>query len=284
MRGRFAGERGTGAAGLGSGGGCFSSGVMMHVEVHGDGRAPHLLLVHGICSSRAQWRPNLGPLSEIATPVVVELLGHGRSAAPDDPEEYSVEAYVARFEAIREALGVECWAVCGQSFGAGLTMNYALAHPARISAQVFTNSNSALREIGPIPAPEQLAARVLAFQARGRPALEAMPFYPKRSGRLAPQVEDELVSDAALISLAGMALSTSYTVPGLSVRDRLADIATPTLLVNGRRERSFQAVRDLAAEKIAGIEVADLDGGHPVNLDCAEDFNAAVADFLARHP
>ena len=256
---------------------------MMHVEVHGDGRAPHLLLVHGICSSRAQWRPNLEALAEAATPVVVELLGHGRSEAPADPAAYSVAAYIARFEAIRASLGVERWAVCGQSFGAGLTMNYALAHPERVALQVFTNSNSALRETGPAPSPDQLAARVAAFGARGRAALEAMPFYPKRTGRLAPEIEEELVADAALISLSGMALGMGYTTPGLSVRDHLPEIETPTLLVNGRREKGFQAVRDLAARTIRGIEVVDLEGGHPVNLDCAEGFNAAVADFLARH-
>jgi pimeloyl-ACP methyl ester carboxylesterase len=257
---------------------------MMHVEIHGDGRAPHVLLVHGICSSRAQWRPNLEALAEHATPVVVELLGHGRSDAPDDPGAYSVAAYVERFETIRAGLGIERWAVCGQSFGAGLTMNYALRHPERVSAQVFTNSNSALRDAQPALAPDQSASRVAAIEARGRGAIEAMPFYPKPSGRLAPAVEGELVADAALISLAGMARGMLYTSPGLSVRERLGEIATPTLLVNGRREKGFQAVRDLAARQIAGLEVVDLEGGHPVNLDCAEDFNAAVADFLARHP
>jgi 2-succinyl-6-hydroxy-2,4-cyclohexadiene-1-carboxylate synthase len=257
---------------------------MMHVEVHGDGRAPHLLLVHGICSSRAQWRPNLPALAEVSTPVVVELLGHGRSASPDDADAYTVAAYIARFEAIRAELGAERWAVCGQSFGAGLTMNYALAHPGRVSAQVFTNSNSALREPLPMLAPEQLAARVAAIEARGREAIEAMPFFPKRTGRLAPEVEDELVGDAELISLAGMARGMTYTIADLSVRDRMGEIATPTLLVNGQREKGFQGVRDLAATAIPGLEVVDLEGGHPVNLDCAEGFNAAVAAFLARHP
>ncbi len=257
---------------------------MMHVEVHGDGRAPHLLLVHGICSSRAQWRPNLAALAQVATPVVIELLGHGRSASPAEPDAYTVAAYIGRFERIRAELGVVRWAVCGQSFGAGLTMGYALAHPARVSAQVFTNSNSALREPLPTLAPQQLAARVAAIEARGRDGLEAMPFYPKRTGRLAPAVEDELVGDADLISLAGMARGMTYTIADLSVRDRLADITTPTLLVNGRREKGFQAVRDLAAQEIASIEVVDLEGGHPVNLDCADGFNAAVVDFLARHP
>jgi len=151
---------------------------------------------------------------------------------------------------------------------------------------VFTNSNSALRETSatPTPTPEQLADRVIAFEARGRAPLEAMPFYPKRSGRLAPDVEDELVGDAALISVRGMAFGLSYTTPDLSVRERLGEITTPTLLVNGRREKGFQSVRDVAADEIAGLEVVDLEGGHPVNLDCAGGFNAAVVDFLARHP
>jgi pimeloyl-ACP methyl ester carboxylesterase len=254
---------------------------MMHVEVHGERRAPYLLLVHGICSSRAQWRPNLTALAEVASPVVVELLGHGRSESPADPDAYTVAAYIARFEALRTELGAERWAICGQSFGAGLTLNYALAHPERITAQVFTNSASGLGPVRPALGDEARRERAALFEARGRAALEAMAFYPKRTGRLAPEVEDELVADAALISLPGMARTVTVTVPGLSAADRLGEIAVPTLLVNGRREKSFQPLRDVAAARIPYIEIVDLEGGHPVNLDCASDFDAAVTGFLA---
>jgi 2-succinyl-6-hydroxy-2,4-cyclohexadiene-1-carboxylate synthase len=252
----------------------------LHVEVH-PGAGPPLLLVHGICSSRAQWRPNLAALSAVCTPVMVELLGHGRSQSPDDPAEYRVEAYIERFETIRADLGAERWAICGQSFGAGLTLNYALAHPDRISAQVFTNSASAL---GPRrPEPPDAAHRIAAFEARGRSALEAMAFYPRRTGRLAPEVEDDLVRDAELISVTGVAHSLMTTFPGLSVADRLDATSVPTLLVNGRREQRFQPLRDLAAKTLPGLEVVDLEGGHPINLDRADGFNAAVAAFLAAH-
>lgn len=252
----------------------------LHVEVH-PGAGPPLLLVHGICSSRAQWRPNLAALAQVATPVVVELLGHGRSDSPENPAEYAVEAYIARFEAIREALGAARWAICGQSFGAGLTLNYALAHPDRTSAQIFTNSASGIGPRRDVPS-EDPAARIAGFEARGRQVLEAMPFYPRRTGRLAPEIEDELARDAELISLAGMARTFAVTVPGLSVADRMDRIATPTLLVNGRREKSFQPLRDAAAAALPGLEVVDLEGGHPINLDCADAFNAAVRDFLGR--
>jgi len=253
---------------------------MMHVEVH-EGRGPHLLLVHGLCSSRAQWRPNLEALSRFSRPVVIEVLGHGRSESPTDPAAYAVEAYIDRFEALRERLGVDRWAACGQSFGAGLTLRYALARPERIIAQVFTNSNSALSPGDPPVSEEIRLARLAGFEDRGRAALEALAFYPKRTGRLPPAVEDELIADAALISLAGVANGLRYTSPGLCVTPRLSEIEVPTLLVNGRRERRFQPLRDHAAAAIPGVRIVDLDGGHPVNLDCADAFTDAVEALLA---
>jgi pimeloyl-ACP methyl ester carboxylesterase len=100
----------------------------LHVEVH-PGNGPYLLLVHGILSSRAQWMLNLEALSRITQPVVVELLGHGRSPAPEAPDPYRSEGYVRACEQIRRRLGVSEWLLCGQSLGAALTLKYALDHP-----------------------------------------------------------------------------------------------------------------------------------------------------------
>jgi 2-succinyl-6-hydroxy-2,4-cyclohexadiene-1-carboxylate synthase len=253
---------------------------MMHVEVSEGRIGPYLMLVHGLCSSRAQWRPNLAALEPFCRPVVVELLGHGRSESPDDPAAYTVAAYIARFEALRTELCAERWAVCGQSFGAGLTLSYALAHPERIVAQAFTNSSSALGPAYPAAGEAARLERFETFEARGRAALEAMPFYPKRTGRLPAEVGDELVRDAELISLHGVAQGLRYTSPELSVAARFGETRVPTLLVNGRRERRFQPLRDQAEKALPGLKIADLDGGHPVNLDCPEGFVAAVRDLI----
>ena len=252
----------------------------MHVEVH-EGQGPYLLMVHGICSSRAQWRPNLAGLAEVCRPVLAEVLGHGRSESPKDDLAYRVEVYRVRFEQVREALGVERWAVCGQSFGAGLTLGYSLAYPDRVVGQVFTNSNSALA-MPADPAREELRlARLAGFEDRGRAALEALPFYPKANGRLAPEVQAELMADAALIDLFGVAQGLRFTSPGLGVADRFGQTRVPTLLVNGRREKTFQGARDAAVAALPGLKIVDLEGGHPVNLDCPEGFNAAVTEFLS---
>lgn len=254
----------------------------LHVDVHGDGRLPYLLLVHGFLSSRAQWRPNIAALSAVCTPVTVDLLGHGRAASPADPDAYTVAAYVDRFEALRRDLGAERWFICGQSFGAGLTLRYAIEHPRRIIAQVFTNSISGLSQVSAGNA-EGRAARARAIAKGGRAALEAMPFYPKPSKRLPPEIWEDLVADADLLSPIGVAGAFQATIPQLCQADSLGQITVPTLLVNGTREAAFQPLRDLAAREIAGLEVVDLDGGHSVNLDNAAGFNAAVTDFIGRH-
>ena len=181
---------------------------------------------------------------------------------------------------MRAELGAERWAVCGQSFGAGLTLGYALAHPERIVAQAFTNSSSALGPAFPAAGDAARLERLEGFEARGRAALEAMAFYPKRSGRLPSEVEDELVRDAALISVHGVAQGMRWTSPNLSVAARFGETRVPTLLVNGRRETRFQPLRDQAVKTLAGLQVADLEGGHPVNLDCPDGFAGAVRALL----
>ena len=145
----------------------------LHVDVHsGDG--PPVLMVHGLMAGRALWSANIEPLRAVATPVVVELFGHGRSPSPQDARWYRPDAYVTQFESLRAELGVERWLLIGQSLGATLTLRYALDHPNRIIGHVITNSISALAErIGHDAEVEATAQRI---EALGRTGLAANRF------------------------------------------------------------------------------------------------------------
>ena len=249
------------------------------VDIH-SGEGPPLLLMHGFLSSRAQWRANLEALGRVCTPVTLELLGHGRSESPNDPDAYRVAAYLARFEAVRVMMGADRWFVCGQSFGAGLTLRYALDYPQRVIGQVFTNSLS-----GVLPTrgtPEAREAQADDIQLRGQAALEMMDHYPRPALRLPEAHWRGMLDDAALLSPVGVANGLRITAPELSVADRLGEITVPTLLINGRRETRFQPVREALANQIPGLEVVDLDGGHSINIARPDGFNAAAAAFIAK--
>jgi 2-succinyl-6-hydroxy-2,4-cyclohexadiene-1-carboxylate synthase len=257
--------------------------MKLHVEVEPGGRGPHLLLVHGFLSSRAQWRPNLAALKQHVRPVIVELWGHGRSPVPEDPAAYRVTSYIDAFEAIRRELGVDRWVVCGQSFGAGLTIRYAHSHPAHVVGQIFTNSVSALSAPGER---ESDAKRLLwadALERDGHSAIEALRFHPRFATRFASEVKREMLEDAALIQPAAIANAIRYTTPQLSVVDCLGELTAPSLLVNGLWERPFQPLRDRAAKLLPSLAIVDLEGGHSINVEAPAAFNDAVARFAAKY-
>jgi len=258
--------------------------MTIYHEVHDGGLGPYMLMVHGFLSSRAQWRINLEAIRTFARPVLVELLGHGRSPAPQDPEAYTIASYMRAFERIRQELGADRWVVCGQSFGAGIATQYALEHRERVLGLVITNSISAFSPKGD---PEREAAqkeRAARIAAGGKAALEELRIHPRHAKRFPEAIKAELVADAERIAADGILRSIALTSPSLSVAHRLGEIRVPTLLVNGTWEKRFQPMRDAAAKAIPGVTVVDLPAGHSVNIEAADGFNAAVRDFVARLP
>ncbi len=253
----------------------------LHYDVHGEG-GPYFLLVHGFLSSRAQWMLNIEALSAFSRPVVVELFGHGRSPAPDDASLYTPSHYVVEFERIRVALGAERWLVAGQSLGAALTLRYALDHPERLLAHVFTNSNSALAEDGWADRVRpSLEAQARRLEAAGRRTLDEHPLNPARSRRLPQDVHAAFVADGALLDPAGVARAGLFTVPESSVRARVAGNRVPALLVVGEREERFAPHRRFAQEAMPLLSVVGIDAGHAVNLEAPAAFNSAVTAFCA---
>ena len=246
------------------------------------GNGPPMLFVHGFLSSRAQWRENVGALGAVCRPVVVELWGHGRSPAGSSPDDYSAAGYLRQFEAIRERLGAERWCLCGQSLGASLTLRYSLRFPARVIAQVFTNSNSSFATAGIIVERRRLAAAAIEdIGARGLAAVEDLPVHPRRARRLPPGLYEELVADARRIEPRAIADSYRHLNVDISVREEARGISVPTMMVCGSYEKRFAPHRDYAAANVPGLRVVDLPAGHAVNAERHEEFNAAVAAFLA---
>ena len=251
----------------------------LYYELHGT-QGPHLLMVHGLMSSRAQWIPNLKAFTEFCRPVIVELFGHGRSPSPDNREDYFPENYVREFEIIRQEAGLGNWFVCGQSLGAALTLRYSLLHPARIKAQIFTNSLSALASVGENKNMERLVRSML---QEGRGSLNRFPLNPSHSRFLNPDIKKALVEDIDLIDVQGFANNLLNLIPRCSIRNLLSEITVPTLLVAGKFDKRFNSVMPVALKNIPALKFIELAGGHAVNIDAAERFNEAVREFILHH-
>ncbi len=146
-----------------------------------------------------------------------------------------------------------------------------------MTAQVFTNSNSALasgdwaKRVMPV-----MEAQARQLERDGRAALDNHPFRPTRSRRLPAEAKEALIADYELHNPLGIARTARHTIPYSSVRDRIDGTRVPTLLVAGDREEGFRDQGEFAEQAIAGISVVHLNTGHAVNIEDAAGFNAAV--------
>lgn len=246
-------------------------------HTYGNPDNPPVLLLHGFMSSRYQWMGNQDALSEHFFLVMVELWGHGDSPAPTSNASYNTSTYVAEFERIRKNLGLARWHLIGQSYGAGLIIAYAIAHPERTQAVVITNSRSALATgpVKPRSAPSAAKKAPAEFNPR------RLPYHPIHARRFPNDVRDALVTTADAIDALTIELTSALAVRLNSI-DAIASLLNRLLIVNGVFEKSFQQDMKVLKQRYPDLESIDLEGGHSVNIEAADGFNEAVIQFFNR--
>jgi pimeloyl-ACP methyl ester carboxylesterase len=110
-------------------------GERVHLIERGE-RGPRLLLIHGYASNAQAWRAVVDRLDTRFQVVVPDMIGFGWSTRyPTMP--LTGDAYAARLAALLDALAWPSAHVVGQSWGGGLALRLAAAHPDRVERLVL---------------------------------------------------------------------------------------------------------------------------------------------------
>lgn len=255
----------------------------LHFDADPPSGKPALLLVHGLLSSRNHWLPNLARLRQAFRTVRVDLPGHGHSPAPPETAPLHPERLVLALDDIRQRLGLQNWAICGQSFGAGLTLRYALNMPAHVLLHVFTNATVAVSDWS---ADEVLAGwsdRLLRLKTNAPQALLQERVHPIHARRYPDGLRRQLAEDADAMDALAYARLIEQGLAHLALGQDLTRIDAPGLLVNGLHEKRFQPLRQNLHDRLPDLRIVDLPGGHSINIENPEGFDRAVLDFAAMH-
>src|SRR2546428_3105185 len=122
------------------------NGVSLYYEVAGRG-AP-LVLVHGFACGIRSWAPQVRALSRYRRVIAYDVRGHGLSDAPPEAAAYSQSTSVADLHALLAHLKIGRAVVGGLSMGGNIALNFALAHPAMVSALIVADTGAGSEAAG----------------------------------------------------------------------------------------------------------------------------------------
>lgn len=118
------------------------NGIRHWVKVKGsEHNTTPVVIVHGgPGGNNYNFERSPGPkLEEFATVIYYEQRGSGRSDAPSDPEDYHLGTLISDLDELRDSLGLEKMVLLGYSFGAELSLRYALQHPNRVEKLILSS-------------------------------------------------------------------------------------------------------------------------------------------------
>ena len=117
----------------------LEGGVVVHYRDQGVRDAPILLLLHGSNSSLHTWEPWVARLGQHFRTITVDLPGHGLTGA-NRSGNYGREEMVGFVHEFLRTLGVQRFALAGNSMGGGIAAEYAEQYPGEISALILIDS------------------------------------------------------------------------------------------------------------------------------------------------
>lgn len=220
------------------------------------GAGPPLVLVHGLAGSWRWWRPVLPSLAQRHTVHLLDLPGFGRLPGVRRFDLDGAVDWVARWT---DAAGVAPADVVGHSLGGLVCARLAARHPEVVRRLIL---------VAPAGVPGHDLAGAALPLARSLLAL--------RPGFLAL-----LARDAARSGLV-TTLSAALAVLAADVRDDLAAVKAPTLVVLGRDDPLVPVANGAEiARVLPHAELRILDAGHVPMVEQPEAFSREVLAFLA---
>jgi len=204
--------------------------------------------------------------------------GYGDSA-PLEPLTY--RGIADRLVDFLTFLDIEAATLVGLSFGGMHALHTALEHPNRVARMVLADSSPAFGIDG-TSREDWTRARLDPIDRGGTPADAAEAIIDAiTAAPLNGQIRAETIESFGRISNRGFRAAVDC-LPTNDVRDRLAEIANPTLVIVGEFDRETPvAYSQLLAAGIPNSELLVLpDVGHLTPAEAPDKFNLALINFL----
>ncbi|MFM9331463.1 alpha/beta fold hydrolase [Paenibacillus mesotrionivorans] len=243
----------------------------------GDTGKPPLVLLHGMTMSSTMWYPNVKHWLKERCVYTVDVMGDFGRSQPDRAVKSRQDARQWLLE-VMDGLRLDSTDLAGHSMGGFLALNFALAHPERISRLMLYAPAGTFHKIS------------FKFFAKIYPALlfhtekwidRAFAWFSGKGEPLHP------VFRAQVLAGYRYAKPLLQVMPSVFPKEEFKDFQVATLLLVGDKEVIYPAGKAVenARSLIPGIEARLIPGAsHSLTIEHADIVNQLTLDFLKTAP
>ena len=256
-----------------------------YVEEAGSGEP--VMLLHGFTGSSANWHPVMERLAGSFRVLAIDLIGHGRSDAPTEIEQYAMPNIANDLGLLLRQLNAIPAHWLGYSMGGRLALYIAVNHPQWVRSLILESASPGLCDVA-----ERIARRQQDEALADRIESEGIESFVNQWEKIPLFASQEQLTAEARIALRAGRLANSAHGLANSLRGmgtgiqpslwaQLDAIDKPTLLVAGEMDDKFVALNQQMAEVIPDATLRIANGtGHTVHLEHTDEYGEWVLAFL----
>jgi 3-oxoadipate enol-lactonase len=251
-------------------------------EAAGDPGKPALVFLHGIGGAARGWRNQLDFFADRYRAIAWDMPGYGGSAPLQAVSIASLADALADF--LRQ-VGAAAPVLVGHSIGGMIVQQLLTKQPRIAGAAVLAQTSPAFGKPDGDWQKTFLEARLGPLD-RGETMVSLAPTLVKDLVGDDPDENGMKLARDCMASVPEATYrATMLALMGFDQRGALGDIAVPTLVLSGSKDRNAPApMMAKMATYIPQAEYVELEGaGHLVNLERPDAFNAALDRFLEDH-
>lgn len=253
----------------------------LNVREYGPPGEHAVVLLHGYSASIEWWEAVAPALARGQRVIAIDLVGHGGSEAPGEPEPYQADGQAAAVHDALTALGVRHAVLVGHSMGGVVATALAQRHPELVDRVVVSDTPGA-------------------FDLVAMPLLGKLVCWPV----IGPALDRFREVDAITKGSLQTGFDASYPVPQLAYRslerltyagvcdskggakapvaDTLAALGKPVLVVWGETDVLTPTAPNVTRYSAAGLPPRIIAGsGHSPMVEKPDGFLSAIGEFVA---
>lgn len=260
-------------------------GVSYNVLSIGSGEP--LLLLHGFTGSVSQWEPLVASLSSTHQLILVDMLGHGESDAPEHAERYSTAEVVEDLAELLRQLRLDQVHVLGYSMGGRIALSFAVLKKELVRSLILESSSPGLaseaERLTRIQSDQTLADRI---EQQG---IEWFADYwsklPLFSSLLQLPQAKQLQLHEARLRNHPFGLAQSLRGIGTGTQPswwlQLEELVIPVQLIAGELDQKYCLIAEEMHRRLPQSQLAIVSGaGHNVHVEQPHLFDTIIKRFL----